>query len=90
MSTLSDVIAPINTWLNVHQASGLSAGMQVIVQNKTVSQLLLYVGTAAPPDTSGMLIDGNDLNIYTVTPGKYEYLFTRSVGKVVGILGVQQ
>lgn len=88
MATLLDVPLTNSAWTNVYLTRGLVGGQPTTVQNKTSGAIILYVGESSPPDTSGMIISGNDYDMISIAPTPAEFLFARSVTST-GSLGVQ-
>lgn len=89
MATLLDVPLTNTAWTNVYTTRGLVGGEPTTVQNKTSGAIILYVGASAPPDTSGMIISGNDFNMIAIAPTPAEFLFARSIS-ATGSIGIQR
>jgi hypothetical protein len=88
MSTKQDVPIVAASWTNVHTANSLSAGTACVVQSKSASDVVLYIGTSAPTGRDGMVIQAHDYAQYDIAPAAGEYLFAKS-SQYDAVLGVQ-
>ncbi len=89
MATLTDVPVTTTAWTNIHTTSSLAAGVAITIQNKTSNNILTFVASVAPTDSSGMIVKGDDFDFLDITPATGEYLFIKSVGGS-SVIGVQQ
>ena len=88
MATLLDVTLS-TSWMNVYSSRGLVGGEAITMQNKSSGAIILYVGITAPVDDSGIIVNGNDFDMISITPFPYEFLFAKSVSGT-GRIGIQR
>ena len=54
--TIDNTILAAGTWVDLHVATGITVGLQVIVYNLGTSTVLLHTGLAQPLTTDGFII----------------------------------
>ena len=84
--TLPNVQLPADTWVNLYDETGISAGTQVQIQNTCRTRVLLHTGANEPDSTSGFnVIPPNSVPFVNQSGASGEWAYSESADSRRGI-----